>query len=238
MKPKKNPKADLSRKWVLFLQIGFIVVLFLTLQAMQWESEKDDARQTSQIIDDPFIEETPPVTIPEKRTPPPPPPKPIPQVIDIVENNSDKKEEDFMPTDLADIPEVEDIEEPEDTEEPANVPFIAVEDVPVFPGCERLSDNEERKECMSSRINNFVNKNFNTGLAQDLGLTGTNLVIVTFVVNREGEVEQIQARAPHPALAEEAKRVIRELPSMEPGKQRGKAVPVSYSIPIRFKVQD
>ncbi len=237
MKPKKNPKADLSRKWVLFLQIGFIVVLFLTLQAMQWESDKTKDRETSQIIDDPFVDETPPVTIQEKRTPPPPPPKPIPQIIDIVENKSDKKESDFAPTDLTDIAEPEDIEEPENTEEPEKVPFTFVEDVPVFPGCEGLKGNEERKECMSSKISNFVNRNFNTGLGQQLGLTGTNLVIVSFVVNKEGQVEQIQARAPHPALAEEAKRVIKELPPMKPGRQRGKAVPVSYSIPIRFKVQ-
>ena len=59
-----------------------------------------------------------------------------------------------------------------------------------------------------------------------------------FVVNEQGLIEQIQTRAPHPALEKEAERVIGKLPRMEPGKQRGKPVPVSYTIPIRFKVQE
>ena len=91
---------------------------------------------------------------------------------------------------------------------------------------------------MSSKISKFVNREFDTGLGAELGLTGTNLVVVMFVVNKEGVIEQIQTRAPHPELEKEARRVIGELPKMKPGRQRGKPIPVSYSIPIRFKVQE
>lgn len=239
MKPKKNPKADLNRKWVLFLQIGFILVLFLTLQAMQWESGKEKPQETSYNFDDPFVEETPPSTVIKEATPPPPP-KPIPTVLEFIENDSKKTETDVAPTDpaLPDIPEPGDIVDAKKEETPVTVPFIAVEDVPVFPGCESLKDNEERKACMSDKISKFVNKNFNTGIGEEIGLSGINRVIVTFVVNKEGEVEQVRSRAPRPELEKEAERVVNLLPKMKPGMQRGKPVPVSYSIPIIFRVQN
>lgn len=238
MKPKKNPKADLNRKWVLFMQIGLIIVLFLTLQAIQWESNKPKKDDTSFVSFDDPIEETIPVTVKPEIQPPPPPP--APQVIEIIEDDDPKPEDDIESTELKPEETLEpgDIIDAPDEEIPEKLPFELVENVPVFPGCEGLKENDERKACMSSEISKFVNKEFNTRLGAELGLTGTNLVIVMFVVNREGRVEQIQTRAPHPALAKEAERVINELPVMKPGLQRGKPVPVSYSIPIRFKVQD
>ena len=239
MKPKKNPKADLRRRWVLFLQIGLILVLFLSLQALQWKTDVEKPSEGEIVSIDAIEEETPPLTIVPEKTPPPPP-KAIIDKIEEVPNDEDVEEDPVAPTeiDLDDIVKVSDIEEPDDPEEPVKVPFEFIEEVPVFPGCESLEANPERKKCMSSKISNFVNRNFDTGLGEELGLSGTNLVHVMFVVNKEGLVEQIQTRAPHPELEKEARRVIEKLPKMEPGRQRGKPVPVSYSIPIRFKVQE
>ncbi|MUP44511.1 energy transducer TonB [Gramella sp. BOM4] len=238
MKPKKNPKADLRRRWVLFLQIGLILVLFLTLQAFNWKTYEKKLPEDPGINMDLIEEETPPLTMITKETPPPP--KPIIDKIEEVPDDSDQAEDAVAPIelDLDDLPEPDDIEEPDLPEEPVSYPFIIIEEVPIFPGCEGFKDNRMRKSCMSSEISDFVNRNFNTGLGEELGLTGTNLVVVKFVINEEGRVEQIQTRAPHPELEKEARRVISKLPEMKPGRQRGKAVPVSYSIPIRFRVQD
>jgi len=239
MKPKKNPKVDLRRRWVLFLQIGLILVLFLSLQAFQWKTY-DPKPSTDQIVSIDDLEEEPvPVTIVPEKTPPPPP-KTITDVIEEVPNDTDTKEDVVKPTDLdiEDIPEPSDIVEPDAPEEDIKVPYDFIENVPIFPGCEDLTNNVERKQCMSSKINSFVNREFDTGLGAELGLTGTNLVVVMFVVNKNGRVEQIQTRAPHPELEKEARRVIGELPEMEPGRQGGKPVSVSYTIPIRFKVQE
>ena len=239
MKPKKNPKVDLRRKWILFLQIGLILVLFLTLQAFNWKTYDPQPIEKEKVSMDVLEDEPVPIILTPEKTPPPPP-KPMVDVIEEVPNDSDKPEDVVSPTDidLEDIPEPEDIEEPDDPEVITKVPFDFIENVPIFPGCESFNENDERKKCMSSKISEFVNKEFNTGLGAELDLSGTNLVLVMFVVNKEGLVEQIQTRAPHPKLEEEARRVIGELPRMKPGMQRGKAVPVSYTIPIRFKVQD
>ncbi|CAN5296240.1 hypothetical protein BH23BAC2_BH23BAC2_19750 [soil metagenome] len=118
----------------------------------------------------------------------------------------------------------------------ADVPFAVVEHVPVYPGCENLSSNEERKKCMSENVQKFVTTNFDTSLGEKLGLTGLNRVIAVFKISPEGNITDVRARAPHPDLEVEAKRVIEGLPKMTPGEQKGQKVGVSYSIPIVFKV--
>ena len=238
MKPKKNPKVDLNRRWVLFLQIGLIFVLLFVLQLLNWKTYTATSEIISQVGVHQIEEEQPPVTI--FKTPAPPPPPPSPQIF-IVPDDEPVVEDEILSSELLldDIFEPEEIiEAPTDDEPIEPQPFILIEDVPVFPGCEAFNTNEERKNCMSSEINKFVNKEFNTSLGQKLGLSGMNLVVVQFVINSQGRVEQIQTRAPHPELEKEAARVINKLPHMQPGKQRGKPVPVRYTIPIRFKVEN
>ncbi|UBZ07486.1 M56 family metallopeptidase [Salegentibacter mishustinae] len=116
------------------------------------------------------------------------------------------------------------------------IPFAVIEEVPVFEGCEDLSSNEERKECMSRQITRFVNMNFNTNLGEELNLKGVNRVITQFRIDETGKVVDVRARATHPALQEEAIRVISGLPQMQPGKQDGENISVMYSLPIVFQV--
>ena len=120
--------------------------------------------------------------------------------------------------------------------EGADVPFAVIEQVPVFPGCENLGSNEEQKKCMTGKIAEFVSEKFDSSLGEKLGLTGVNRVIVVFKISPGGEITDVRARAAHPDLEVEAKRVIEQLPQMEPGKHNGKAVAVSYSLPIVFQV--
>lgn len=118
----------------------------------------------------------------------------------------------------------------------SDVPFAVIEEVPVFPGCEDLSTNDARKACMSEKITDHVNKNFDTSLGKELGLSGVNRIYVQFRINKDGNIEVLGARAPDPALEDEAIRTINSLPDMIPGKQRGQEVSVLYSLPISFKV--
>ncbi|TXE09690.1 blaR1 peptidase M56 family protein [Seonamhaeicola algicola] len=117
-----------------------------------------------------------------------------------------------------------------------DVPFGVIEQVPVFPGCNGLSSNNDRKACMSKEISSFVNKNFNTKIANEHNLTGRQRISVIFKINKEGNVVEVRSRASHPALEEEAKRVINLLPKMIPGEHKGKKVNVPYSLPIIFEV--
>ncbi|PIV94965.1 MAG: blaR1 peptidase M56 family protein [Flavobacteriaceae bacterium CG_4_10_14_3_um_filter_33_47] len=118
------------------------------------------------------------------------------------------------------------------------VPFAVIDQVPVFPGCESLTSNIEQKECMSKEISMFVSKNFNTNIGKEYGLVGKQRINVIFKINQEGNIVDVRSRAPHPALEAEAIRVIKMLPKMLPGKQRGKVVTVPYSLPIIFMVPE
>ncbi len=155
---------------------------------------------------------------------PPPPPPPPPSYYSEIEEIEDEVE-------------IEDIEI-EEVEEDIEVPFAIVDQVPVFPGCENKNNNEAMKKCMSEKITKIVVQRFNTDLAGDLGLSGRQRISVIFKVDKTGNITDIRARAPHPRLEKEAKRVIGLIPRMKPGKQRGQAVIVPYSLPIIFTVED
>ncbi|MEE2770920.1 MAG: M56 family metallopeptidase [Bacteroidota bacterium] len=118
-----------------------------------------------------------------------------------------------------------------------SVPFAIVEKVPAFAGCEDLS-GDARKDCTSSKISEFVNKNFNSDLGKELGLTGINRVIVQFKINDQGNIQEVRARAPKPELEEEAIRVIKAIPQLYPAEQNGSPVAVMYSLPIAFQVAE
>jgi protein TonB len=135
------------------------------------------------------------------------------------------------------IEEVEDVEVVEEEEIIEDVPFSVIEDAPIFPGCEKYKSKAERKKCMSEKVQKHVNKKFNTELASDLDLEGVQKIFVVFKIDRSGNITDVRSRAPHPKLAKEAERVIKSLPKMKPGKQRGKPVGVNYTLPIVFKVQ-
>ncbi|MCY2685801.1 energy transducer TonB [Salinimicrobium sp. TH3] len=241
MKPKKNPKADLSRRSVLFFQIGMIVMLFITWRAIEWKTYDKEAIDTGMVDMDAFEEEDVPIT--ELNTPPPPPPPPpppAPEIIEIVEDEEEVEETviESTETNQEEIVEVEEVEVVEEEEEIGDVPFAVIEDVPVFPGCENEKNNQARKDCMSEKINDFVNRRFDTGLGSDLGLSGINRIYVQFRIEKNGNITVLGARAPHPRLQQEAERVVNMLPKMQPGKQRGQPVGVLYSLPITFRVQD
>ena len=241
MKPKKNPKADLSRRSILFFQIGMIVMLLITWRAIEWKTYDKEAIDTGMVDMDAFEEEDVPIT--ELNTPPPPPPPPpppAPEIIEIVEDEEEVEETviESTETNQDEIVEVEEVEVVEEEEEIGDVPFAVIEDVPVFPGCENQKTNQTRKDCMSEKIQEFVNRRFNTSLGSDLGLSGINRIYVQFRIEKNGNVTVLGARAPHPRLQQEAERVVNLLPKMQPGKQRGQPVGVLYSLPITFKVQD
>ena len=241
MKPKKNPKADLSRKSILFFQIGMIVILFITWRAIEWKTYDKDAIDTGMVNMDAFEEEEVPIT--ELNTPPPPPPPPPPpepEIIEVVEDEAEVEETIIESTETSqeEIVEVEEVEVVEEEEEIGDVSFMVIEDVPIFPGCENKTTNDARKACMQEMIQEFVTDKFDTGLGSDLGLTGINKIYVQFRIEKSGDVTVLGIRAPHPRLKAEAERVVNSLPKMQPGKQRGRPVGVLYSLPIVFRVQD
>lgn len=63
------------------------------------------------------------------------------------------------------------------------------------------------------------------------------VVYVRFIIGVDGKLSNIGIiRSVHPLLDEEALRIVKSSPDWTPGKNNGKAVPVSYQLPIRFQL--
>jgi protein TonB len=239
MEPKKNPKADIRRNSSLFFAVGLALMLLITNYAINYKTYDKEAIDIGQLNMDELDDEEIPITEQIQTPPPPPPPPAAPEVIEIVEDEEEIEETVIESTEVEEDTEIVEVEEVEveEVEEDVEVPFHVIENVPVYPGCEK-GNNDAKKKCMSEKIQKFVQKKFNTDLAGDLGLTGRQRISVLFKIDKSGNIVGVRSRAPHPRLEKEAARVINLLPQMKPGKQRGKAVTVPYSLPIIFQVQD
>ncbi len=239
METKKHPRADLNRDSGLFFVIGLALVLFITWRALEYKSY-DTIRQVvieHQVLPD--LREDVPITETIKTLPPPAPPA-APQIIEIVEDAAEIEETVIQSTEINQETIIDEaiisVEEVvvEEEEEEISVPFAVIEDIPVFPGCEQGTDNEKRA-CFQQKIQEHIGKNFKyPPTAVEMGVEGK--VYVQFVIDTEGRITQIRTRGPDRLLEAEAERIIASLPQMVPGKQRGRAVKVPYSIPINFRL--
>ena len=234
MQPKKNPKADLSKNSSLYFVIGLSVILLISWQAIEWKTyEKDLYGYEALNVDDDDDEEVP-ITEQIKTPPPPPPPPPAPEVIEVVEDE-EEVEETVIESTETDQEEIVEVVEVEEVEEDIDVPFAVIEDVPIYPGCEKVP-KAQRRTCFQDQINKHIRKNFRyPEIAQEMGIQGR--VYVQFVIAKDGAITNIRMRGPDKNLEKEAQRIISKLPQMTPGKQRGRAVRVPFSIPITFRLQ-
>ena len=239
MEQKKNPKANVGRNSSLYFAVGLVLMLFITNYAINYKTYDKSAIDIGQLNLDEELEEDVPITEQLQTPPPPPPPPAAPEVIEVVEDEEEVEETVIESTETSQEEEIVEVEEVEveEVEEDLEVPFSVIENVPVFPGCEKGS-NEDKKACMNKKMQKFIQKKFDTDLAGDLGLSGIQKISVFFKIDKTGEIVDVKARAPHPRLEQEAKRVVGLLPKMKPGKQRGKAVRVPYFLPIKFQVQN
>lgn len=233
MESKKNPKADLTRNSGLYFILGLTAVLLVTWQALEWKKyDKNEAFNYTMDIDEELEEEIP---ITEQIKTPPPPPA-APEVIEVVEDEEEIEETVIESTETDQEEEIVEIEEieVEEVEEDVDVPFAVIEDVPVFPGCESVAKSKKR-ECFQQKMQEHIRKNFRyPEIAQEMGVQGR--VNVIFTIDKDGSITNIRMRGPDKNLEAEAMRIIKKLPKMTPGKQRGRAVRVPFSIPITFKL--
>ena len=226
MVPKKTERADLEKKKSLFLQIGYVIALGLLLLAFEWTKEDLRISNLGELKDLTGEEEIVPITRQELQKPPTPPkPKQVIIELNIVEDDVQLEDElnleDFN-SNQNDIIQIVDLSGEE--EEAADV-FYIVEDMPKFQGGS-LDD-----------FRNYIQGNIKyPPIAMENGISGT--VYVTFVVNARGEIATITiVRGVDAALDNEVIRALKSAPRWAPGKQRGKPVNVSMSIPIKFILQ-
>jgi len=244
MQVKKYPYAILENYSRIFIQLGLVLSLFIVYEFMQMKSYPREVKElvgTLVAIDDSEqIVEFKPIEVEIKKTTQILMPDKILKVdneIEIEESIIESTETDESEAVVVDDIDKNIIEIEEEEVVVEDVPFMIIENVPIFPGCS--GNNNELRACFSIRISKFVLGKFNAELASDLGLASGSVqrIFVIFKIDKNGNIVDIKARAPHKRLQEEAIRVVSLLPKMVPGKQRGKPVGVKYALPITFKVE-
>ena len=243
MQVKKYPSAKLENYSKIFIQLSFVFSLFLVYEFLTFKSYPREVKEMIgtliDIDDNEKLIEVKPIEVeaqPETKVA-------LPEKILKVEDDVDVKETVIESTETNQFDAVKvtapkemiAVVDEEDVVE--DVAFVVIENVPIYPGCK--GSNSELRACFSDKIAKFVAEKFNIELASDLGLTPGSIqkIFVVFKIDKNGNITDINARAPHKKLQDEALRVINLLPKMTPGMQRGRPVGVKYGLPIVFKVE-
>jgi len=226
MEEKKSPKANLENKKLMFMQIGLIISLIVAWLAFEYKSydkrEIDPSllRQT-EVVEEEMVEIT-------KQEEPKPQPVEVPKQTTQLEIVQDDVEVEDIEIN-AEIDQTEVMEEyvaPEVEEEEVveQEVFTIVEQMPSFPGGD-------------AKMYEYLGKNIKyPQIARESGIQGR--VFVNYVVEPDGSVSNVKVlRGIGGGCDEEAMRVVKAMPKWKPGKQRGKAVRVSYTLPVVFKLQ-
>lgn len=233
------------------LKFGVAIALATTLFAFAATSYEEKAKIPDGALDlDDEIE----MEIPRSAAPPPPPPPPPPPVIEEVpEEDMDEEDEVEFEDDSIDEEDViEDapvapveepvIEAPAPEEEEEEEIFMIVEQSPRFPGCEDISGSKEEKEaCATKKMLEYIYGNLKyPAIARENGIEGQ--VVIQFVVGKDGVIEDITlVRDLEGGCGNAAMKVVKGMNSLpqkwSPGKQRGRAVKVKFTLPVKFKLE-
>ena len=229
MEIKKSDKANLENKKLLFVEIGLVISLAITLFAFEWTSTETEVavlEDTQELV---LEEEIIPIT---QEAPPPPPAAPkIPVLsdqIDIVDDEIEVDDDLFMNleddsslgVEIMDYVEVE-----EEVVEEEAIPFQLVEEKPSFNGGD------------ANQFSKWVNQRLvYPEIAKENGVQGR--VTLQFTVEKDGSITKVKVlRGVDPSLDKEAVRVVSMSPKWKPGKQRDRAVPVTYTFPVIFQLR-
>jgi protein TonB len=231
MEVKKSPKASLENKRFLFTEIGFIIALLAVLFAFDYSSKEKKVATLETETAAVEVEDMIPIT---QETPPPPEAAPkipiLSDQIDVVDDNI--KIDDNMFQNLEDdansgveiMDYIESAPEEETIEEEA-IPFQLVEEKPSFNG----GDANEFSKWVNSRL-------VYPEIAKENGVQGR--VTLQFTVNADGSVSNVKVlRGVDSSLDKEAVRVVSSSPKWKPGKQRDRAVKVTYTFPVIFQLR-
>lgn len=231
MEVKKSEKASLENKRLLFTEIGFVVALIAIYFAFNWSSTEKEVATLETEVANVEVEDMVPIT---QETPPPPEAAPkipiLSDQIDVVDDNI--KVDDNMFQNLEDdansgveiMDYIESAPEEETVEEEA-IPFQFVEEKPSFNG----GDANEFSKWVNSKL-------VYPEIAKENGVQGR--VTLQFTVNADGTVSNVKVlRGVDSSLDKEAVRVVSSSPKWKPGKQRDRAVKVTYTFPVIFQLR-
>ena len=229
MEIKKSEKASLENKRLIFAEVGLIVALLIVYAG--FESCTRD-REVALLQGNTVVPEEIDIVPVILNTPPPAPEVPaLPQLSDELEIVDDDVtvDLDFQSLDDMDVPvDIQEYRHQEvvEVEVEEEVIYVGVvEEKPTFNG----GDANEFSKWVNARL-------VYPELAKENGVEGR--VTLQFTIDKDGRLGNVKVlSAPDATLAEEAVRVVSSSPKWTPGKQRDRAVKVSYTFPVIYRLR-
>lgn len=163
---------------------------------------------------------------------------PLPELIDTEVNIDTQQMKLVVPVVINKKPKPPVIIPVGEVEDTDDMEFIAVEEMPRFPGCENSEmTKKEKKACADKALLEYIYSNINyPKMASVNGIEGT--VVLKFIVGKKGEISKINiVKEIGGGCGNEVVRVVNKMPNWIPGKQRGREVKVRYMLPVKFDLQ-
>ena len=241
----KKEEVRLKNNAVIYFQIGLILSLLAAyaLFEMEFYTKTAQVPDYPHLVDSP-VEWTPEPVVPEEKKPiekevrpkkktQNPNFKPTDDQDPVKEENPFKDpapepQPDLNPDDMDPLPD-----KPEDDYTPWN----KLEQVPIYPGCEKQKNNQDRLKCMSKKLSKLVQRRFDQNAGERAGLKQDHKIFLYFKIDKAGAVQPVMVRTPYPELEEAGLKFIEKIPDMQAAKQGHKPVNVMYSLPIVVSVR-
>lgn len=242
----KKHSNKLQKSSLLFFQLGLILALFTVYVAVEHKTlvtdysppqiaYEDEVTLPFHPYEDYVIEE---VKVKQKKVVQ----QKQPTLEDPIIKDNDTKEVEKLPFEdpvsdskTSNVDIIKELVDEDDGDDLVDEPrlMMNIQEVPIFPGCEKVKKSE-RRACFEKKVRKFVSRKFNADVAS--GITSKrNKIFVEFIISKTGEIKIENLSAPHKRLDKEARRVVNKLPKMVPGKHNGKEVKVKYMLPIIYK---
>lgn len=228
METKKNAQVDLHKKKGLFFSIGLMLTCMMIISAFEWKSYTEVTKV--EIQNEEVIEEMIEIPITEVK----PPPKPIidqPEVVEVPDEDELDQEFDFnIDVEIKDIITTTKVAK---TKKKAPPKIIEEKEEKIF----LISETNAMPKNGFAAFYKNISKQLNYPTqARRMNIEGK--VILQFVVEKDGSLTDIKViRSIGGGCDEEAVRVLKKAPKWNPGKQRGNAVRVRRTIPIKFALR-
>ena len=229
MEIKKTEKASLENKRLIFAEVGLIAALLVVFAGFESSTR---AKEVALLQGNTKIDDTYDIVAIPLETPPSAPVAPaLPMMSDDLEIVDDDVtvDLDFQSLDDTDVPvDIQEYVRQEVVEEEVEddpIPFVTVEQKPTFNG----RDANEFSKWVNSQL-------VYPEIAKENGVEGR--VILQFTIGKDGRLQDVKVlRTPDESLAQEAVRVVSSSPKWEPGRQRDRAVKVSYTFPVVYRLR-
>lgn len=111
--------------------------------------------------------------------------------------------------------------------------YTLMDKAPSMDNCAYAGSAKQQQKCTEDKVQAYIQKNFDKNTAKAISANRSNLdnnkIYVRFIVNKQGNVENVGVRSSNNDMKREVERILETLPKFSVGMHQGKAVSTSFT---------